>query len=150
VAGGPLVAGLILGRVGRTRSLVWALPYGANMTLRQLGVVLFLAAIGLKAGGTLSTTIGQIAPLRLVLGGAAISVLPVAATILVGRRFLKMPLSVLVGTLAGIQTQPAVLAFAEERTGNDLPALGYATVFPIAMIAKILFAQIALQWGGGP
>lgn len=149
VAGGPLVAGLILGRVGRTRSLVWALPYGANMTLRQLGVVLFLAGIGLKAGGTLSTTIGQIAPLRLVLGGAAITALPVAATILVGRRLLKIPLSVLVGTLSGIQTQPAVLAFAEEKTGNDLPAVGYATVFPIAMIAKILFAQIVLQWGGG-
>ena len=68
----------------------------------------------------------------------------------VGRRLLKIPLSVLIGTLAGIQTQPAVLAFAVEKTENDLPNVGYATVFPLAMIAKILFAQIVLQWGAGP
>ena len=147
LAGGPLVVGLVLGRIGRTGSLVWTLPYGANMTLRQLGVVLFLAGVGLKAGGTLGATLGQIAPLRIVLGGAAVTCLSVASTMVVGR-LMRIPLSVLVGTLAGIQTQPAVLAFAVERTENDLPNVGYATVFPVAMIIKILFAQLVLQAGG--
>ena len=150
IAGGPLLVGLILGRVGRTGSRVWSQPYGANMTLRQLGVVLFLAGVGLKSGGTLSTTVGQIAPSKVILGGMAITVFSIGATLTVGRRLLKIPLSVLIGTLAGIQTQPAVLAFAVEKTENDLPNVGYATVFPLAMIAKILFAQIVLQWGAGP
>jgi putative transport protein len=146
LAGGPLVVGLVLGRVGRTGPLVWSPPYGANMTLRQLGVVLFLAGVGLKAGGTLGHTLPQLAPLRIVLAGAALTTLSVTAVMLVGRRVLRMPLSILAGTLAGIQTQPAVLALATEKTENDLPNLGYATVFPVAMIAKILLAQLLLQW----
>ena len=148
LAGGPLVVGLVLGRLGRTRSLVWSLPYGANMTLRQLGVVLFLAGVGFKAGGTLGATLGQIAPLRIALAGAAVTALSVSLAMLVGRRILRIPLSVLAGTLAGIQTQPAVLALAVEKTESDLPNLGYSTVFPVAMIAKIVFAQVVLQWGG--
>ena len=129
-AGGPLVVGLVLGRVGRTGPLVWSPPYGANMTLRQLGVVLFLAGVGLKAGGTLGHALPQLAPLRIVLAGAALTTLSVTAVMLVGRRVLRMPLSILAGTLAGIQTQPAVLALATEKADTDLPNLGYATVFP--------------------
>ena len=148
LAGGPLVAGLILGRLGRTRSLVWSLPYGANMTLRQLGVVLFLAGVGIRAGETLATALGQIGPFRIAAAGAIITALSVSATMIVGWRVLGIPISVLVGIMAGIQTQPAVLALAVERTENDLPNVGYATVFPIAMIAKILLAQLLLRWGG--
>jgi putative transport protein len=72
----------------------------------------------------------------------------VSAAVIIGRRLLGIPLSVLAGTLAGIQTQPAVLAFAIEKTDNDLPNLGYTTAFPVAMIAKILLAQLILQSGG--
>ena len=81
-----------------------------------------------------------------MLAGAALTTLSVTAVMLVGRRVLRMPLSILAGTLAGIQTQPAVLALATEKTESDLPNLGYATVFPVAMLAKILFAQLLLQW----
>jgi putative transport protein len=148
LAGGPLVAGLILGRIGRTGSLVWSLPYGANMTLRQLGVVLFLAGVGIRAGGTLSSAAAPISPLRIAIGAAIVTAASVAVAMLVGRLLLRIPLSVLAGTLAGILTQPAVLALAVERSDNDLPNAGYAAVFPIAMIGKILLAQLILRWAG--
>jgi putative transport protein len=148
LAGGPLLAGLILGRLGRTRSLVWSLPYGANMTLRQLGVVLFLAGVGIRAGGTLSSALGHISPVRIAVGAALVTALSVALAMVVGRRLLRIPLPVLAGMLAGILTQPAVLALAVERSENDLPNVGYAAVFPVAMIAKILLAQLLLRWAG--
>jgi putative transport protein len=149
LAGGPLVMGLILGRLGRTGPLVWSSPYGANMTLRQFGVVLFLAGVGCKAGSALSTA-ASISVIQTLLLGAVITATVVVGTLFVGRRVLGVPLSVLVGILAGIQTQPAVLAFGVEKTGKDLPNVGYATVFPLAMIVKILLGQLVLQLGGVP
>ncbi|MDF3065162.1 MAG: hypothetical protein K0R38_763 [Polyangiaceae bacterium] len=147
LAGGPLVMGLILGRLGRTGPLVWSSPYGANMTLRQFGVVLFLAGVGCKAGSALSAAT-SVSVVETLLLGATITATVVLVTLFVGRRVLGVPLSVLVGILAGIQTQPAVLAFGVEKTGKDLPNVGYATVFPLAMIAKILLGQLMLQLGG--
>lgn len=144
LAGGPLVMGLILGRLGRTGPLVWSSPYSANMTLRQFGVVLFLAGVGVSAGGAL-TTASSLSVLQVLLAGATISTSVVIGTLFVGRRLLRVPLSVLVGILAGVQTQPAVLAFSVEKTGKDLPNVGYATVFPLAMIVKILLGQLVLQ-----
>ena len=141
--------GLVLGRLGRTGPLVWSSPYSANMTLRQFGLVLFLAGVGSEAGGALSTAVG-VSVLQVVFIGAAITMSIVLGTLVVGRYILGVPLSVLVGILAGIQTQPAVLALAVDKTGKDLPNIGYATVFPLAMIAKILLGQLALQLGGGP
>ena len=143
-AGGPLVMGLILGRLGRSGPLVWTPPYSANMTLRQLGLVLFLAGVGLKAGVSLSHQPDSGA-WSVLLAGAAVSAFVVVATVFVGYRWLKIPLGVLVGILAGVQTQPAVLAFALEKTERELPNVGYASVFPLAMICKILLAQLALQ-----
>lgn len=150
LAGGPLVAGLILGRVGRTGPLVWSSPYGANITLRQLGVVLFLAGIGLKAGGSLVGPVSHDAVLQTVLAGLVVTTTSTLATLYVGHRLLRIPLGVMVGMLAGVQTQPAVLASAVEKTGRDLPNVGYASVFPLAMISKILLGQILFQIAGAP
>jgi putative transport protein len=148
LAGGPLLVGLILGRLGRTGPLVWTSPYGANLTLRQFGLVLFLAGAGLQAGAVLASALGQGVVVRMVAAGAIISSCSALLTVIVGHRILRVPLSVVVGMLAGIQTQPAVLAFALEKTGRDSPNIGYANVFPIAMISKILLAQIILQCTG--
>ncbi|MFZ5894935.1 MAG: aspartate:alanine exchanger family transporter [Myxococcota bacterium] len=145
LAGGPLIVGLILGRIGRTGSLVWSSPYGANMTLRQLGVVLFLAGVGIKAGGTLGHTLTQGPVWQVALIGALVTSTSVLLAIFVGHKLLRIPLGVMVGTLAGIQTQPAVLAFAVEKTGRDLPNVGYAAVYPLAMILKIVLAQIVFK-----
>ena len=143
LAGGPLVAGLVLGRLGRSGPLVWVPPYGVNLTLRQFGLVLFLAGIGLKAGSELAGNVPAEALRTLVVGGV-ISFVTTLVAIAVGHRLLRIPLGVMVGTAAGLQTQPAVLAYAIERTGKDLPNVGYVTVFPVAMIAKIVVAQLLL------
>jgi putative transport protein len=148
LAGGPLLVGLILGRLGRTGPLVWTSPYGANITLRQLGLVLFLAGAGLQAGAVLGGTLEQGAAWRIVLSGAFVSLVSSLLTVFVGHRILRIPLGVVVGMLAGVQTQPAVLAYATEKTGRDLPNVGYAAVFPIAMISKILLAQFILHASG--
>jgi putative transport protein len=147
IAGGPLLVGLLLGRVGRTGPLVWSSPYGANLTLRQLGLVLFSAGVGIKAGSILGGMLSPGLIAQAALAGAGITTSALAAAMFVGHRVLRIPLAVMVGALAGIQTQPAVLAYALEKTGKELPNLGYASVFPLSMIAKIVLAQLALQFG---
>ena len=143
-AGGPLIAGIAFGAIGRSGPLLWQIPYGANLTLRQLGVVLFLAGIGTRSGQAFAAEVADPRSLLIIAGGAAVTITVAAATMAIGYRFLKIPMGVLIGMLAGIQTQPAVLAFALDETGDDLPNNGYASVFPVAMIAKIVLAQLML------
>jgi putative transport protein len=145
-AGGPLIVALILGYLERTGPIVWSLPYSANLTLRQFGLTLFLAAIGTRSGYSFANTFAEGGGLAVALfvGGAAITCLTAIATLAVGFKLLKIPLSLLIGMLAGLGTQPAVLAFANEQTKNELPNIGYATVYPMAMVAKIVGAQLLL------
>ncbi len=144
LAGGPLVVGLILGALERTGPITWQLPYNANLTLRQLGAALFLAGVGLRSGYAFVGTVGSGDGLAmLVLGGAA-TALAALLVIWLGRVLLHAPVDVLCGIVAGMQTQPAVLAFAVEQADNELPNTGYATVYPVATLAKILLAQILL------
>jgi putative transport protein len=143
-AGGPLIVALILGALGRTGRLVWNLPYSANLTLRQIGLVLFLAGVGTRAGYTFVTTLTQGSGMAIFLAGVAITSITALATLWIGHRLLNIPMSLLLGTLAGLQTQPAVLGFASEQTGNELPNIGYAIVYPVATISKIIFAQLLL------
>ena len=144
VAGGPLLVGLVLGRLGRTGPFFWHLPFSANVTLRQLGLTLFLAGIGVGSGFAFVETIRGGGFVPIVLSGAAIAAAISFAMLFVGYRFLKIPMPLLAGLLAGLQTQSVVAAFAEERTKNDLPAVGYAEVYPLATVAKILLAQALL------
>ncbi|RMG51679.1 MAG: transporter [Chloroflexi bacterium] len=144
LAGGPLIVALILGWRGRTGPIIWSLPYSANLTLRQVGMTLFLAGIGTRAGYSFFTTITQGNGLFLFIGGALITIPIALLTLFIGYKLLKIPFSLLIGMLAGLQTQPAVLAFANEQTGNEAPNIGYAMVFPTAMVVKIILAQILL------
>lgn len=141
-AGGPLVVGLLLGRVGRTGSLVWTMSYSANLTLRQLGLVLFLAGIGTRSGYAFVSTLRQGGGLTLLGAGALVTCGTVVACLWLGHRLLKIPMGVLIGIVSGVQTQPAALGFASEQTRNDLPNVGYASVYPLATIAKIVLAQV--------
>jgi putative transport protein len=145
-AGGPLVVAMILGTYARTGSLIWILPYSANLTLRQIGLILFLAGVGTRAGSSLFTTFAEGNGLQIVLVGALVSCAIPLATMSVGYWLLRIPMSMLVGMVAGLQTHPALLSFASEQTGNDVPELGYAAVYPIAIIAKIIFAQLLVAW----
>ncbi|MBX7120108.1 MAG: transporter [Gemmatimonadaceae bacterium] len=142
VAGGPLLVALLLSALDRTGPLVWNLPYGANLTLRQFGLVLFLAAIGTRAGGAFLGTLTSRGGLALLGAGAAITLATALATLWIGHRILRVPLSLLSGMLAGLQTNPAVLGFASEQSRSDVPTIGYATVYPLATVLKILLAQL--------
>lgn len=143
-AGGPLIMGLLLGSVARTGKMVWTIPYSANMTLRQIGLVLFLAGIGTRAGYSFFTTLAQGGGLAIFGLGAVITTIAALLTLWIGYRLLHIPMNILVGLLAGLQTQTAVVGYALEQTRNDLPNLGFASVYPIATITKILFVQVLL------
>jgi putative transport protein len=140
-AGGPLVIGLVFGALGQTGPFTWQLPYNASLTLRQLGAVLFLAGVGTRSGYAFVDSLAAGAGLELLLLGAAVTSLSAVLIILGGVFLLRSPTGVLAGIAGGLVTQPAVLAFAVEQTGSDLPNTGYATVYPVATITKILLAQ---------
>lgn len=144
IAGGPLVVALVLGTLGRTGCLVWQLPYSANLTFRQLGLVLFLAGVGTRSGYAFIQTLISREGLVLLLSGTTITLITALLTLIIGHKVYDIPMSLLIGMLAGLQTQPAVLGFASEQTGNDLPTIGYTTVFPLATIVKILVAQLLM------
>ncbi len=144
IAGGPLVAALILGAMGRTGPMVWSLPYSANLTLRQVGLVLFLAAIGTRSGYAFVTTLIQGNGALIFAAGTLVTAAAALATLWIGHKLMKIPMGLLIGMLAGLQTQPAVLGFSLEQSRNDLPNIGYATVYPTAMVVKILVAQLLL------
>ncbi|HEY9077840.1 MAG TPA: aspartate:alanine exchanger family transporter [Anaerolineaceae bacterium] len=140
IAGGPLIVSLLLGALGRTGPLLWNLPYSTNLTLRQIGLVLFLATIGTRAGDSFIFTLKTGGGFML-LGGAVITIMISVVILVIGYRFLHIPMGVLAGILAGVQTQPAVLSFALEDAKNDQPNYGYLAVYPLAMIAKIILVQ---------
>jgi putative transport protein len=138
-AGGPLIVALILGALRRTGPVVWTLPYSANLTLRQFGLILLLSAIGIRSGHTfVSTVIGGGAGL-IFLAGMTISLVTAFSTILIGYKILKIPFTFLTGMVAN---QPAILDFAVQKADNQLPNIGYALMFPVSLISKIVFVQI--------
>jgi putative transport protein len=145
-AGGPLIVALILGTIKRTGNLIWTLPYSANATLRQIGLVFFLAGIGTRAGYGFLSTFSKGGGVTLFVVGAAITFTATALHLWIGHRLLRIPMSILTGMIAGLFTQPAVLGYALEQTDNDLPNVGYASVYPVAMIAKILLVQAILSF----
>ncbi len=146
MAGGPLIVALTVGAIGRTGSFLWNIPYSTNLTLRQFGLVLFLAGVGSRAGYSFVTTLTQGNGVGLFVAGALITMATALAVIWCGYRLLKIPMGLLTGMLAGLQTQPALLSFAAEQSGDDLPNIGYAAVYPVATITKIVLAQMILAW----
>lgn len=144
LAGGPLIVALVLGHLGRTGPILWTLPYSANLTVRQLGLILFLAGIGTRAGYDFVQYFASGGGLLVFAAGAGMTFSAAALTLWGGATLLHLPFGTLAGTLAGLQTQPAVLGFALEQAKDDSPNLGYATVYPVAMIVKVLLGQILL------
>jgi putative transport protein len=144
IAGGTLVTALVVGALGRSGPIVWEMPFGANLTLRQIGLVLFLAGIGTRAGYAFFSMLQQGDGWLVLAAGAVITGITALVTLWVGYKLLRIPMGMMLGILAGLQTQPAVLGFALEQSDNELPNIGYATVYPVAMVAKILLAQILL------
>lgn len=148
-AAGPLLVGLVLGALRRTGPIVWNIPYSANLTLRQIGLILFLAAVGLGSGYTFRSTFAANSGVTLLLVGAFVSTVIPAITLVIGYKWLRIPFGKLVGMVAAQHTQPAVLGYALEDSADDAPNVGYALVYPVAMITKILLAQVLFVALGG-
>jgi len=144
VAGGPLFVALFLGAIRRTGSINWDLPYGANLTLRQIGLVIFLAGIGTKAGYTFMHSLTEGKGLDIFLVGIVLTLSVSLIIMFVGYRWLKFPFGFMAGLLSGLQTNAAILGFSQDQYGDEQPALGYTTVFPLAMVLKIVMAQLIL------
>ena len=140
-AGGPLIVGLILGRQGRTGPVVWTMSSNASLTVRQLGILFFLAAVGTRAGGSFVDTLTH-QGVALLLAGALVTALSAALILVLARRLFRLDAISSYGILAGIHTQPAALAFASAHTGSDSTNISYAAVYPVALIAKIVIAQV--------
>ncbi|MEW6493324.1 MAG: aspartate:alanine exchanger family transporter [Cyanobacteriota bacterium] len=147
LAGGPLLAALVLGWRGRTGPLVWDLPAETSATLRQLGFVLFFTAVGLKSGSHFVDAVMDNG-LVLLIVGAMITL--VATLILLGGAMLVLHLDwvTATGILAGGQTQPAILTFIGNLAKSEAPNVAYVSIMPTAMIAKIIAAQVLLWWLG--
>ena len=138
-AGGPLIVALLLGQLRRTGPIVWTLPYGANLTLRQVGLIFLLAGIGINSGQTFIQTLTTDLGYQLFLAGGGIAITTTVATLLVGYKLLNIPFSFLGGMVG---SQPAVLDFAVEQAGNKYPNIGYTRMLPVVLIGKILAVQI--------
>ncbi len=145
-AGGPLIVALILSALRRTGPVVWSVPYSANLTLRQLGLTILLAGIGIRSGYTFLATLSQEGGMTILLAGAVISLVTPLLVLWIGYRWFKLPFGVLTGIVSAVHTQPAVQATALTQARNDLPNHGYALAFPMATIAKILLAQIIVAF----
>ncbi|MEM7371341.1 MAG: TrkA C-terminal domain-containing protein [Bacteroidota bacterium] len=138
-AGGPLVVALILGAIRRTGPIVWNLPYSANLTLRQISLTFLLAAIGLKSGYTLFSILGESETWTIFVAGTLVSFGSALLALWVGYKLFNISFSILMGMVAN---QPAILDFAIQRTNNQFPTIGFSLMFPVALILKILFAQL--------
>lgn len=138
-AGGPLIVALILGSLRRTGSIVWTPSHSANLTLRQIGLSLLLAGIGIKSGRTFLETVQQGEGGFVFLASAIIAVSTTLITLFIGYKMMRIPFSFMTGMVG---SQPAVLDFALEQADNKFPLIGYTMILPLILIGKILVAQI--------
>lgn len=141
LAGGPLIVGLFLGALRRTGPIVWSLPYSSNTTLQQIGLILLLAGIGVSAGHSFVDSFNSDA-IWVFLASIVISMATAMTMIYIGYKFIKLPFTLLMGL---VSNQPAILDFATDRSDSMVPEIGYTMVFPIAMILKIVIAQVLLM-----
>ena len=141
VAAGPLVVGMILGWVGRTGPFVWGLPHAANSTIRQLGLLFFLAAIGLASGPDFAASAFSMTGLKVGMLAALIVVVN-AIVLLAGARWAGVSAQRASGGLAGLVGQPAILAFALSKRDDERIEAGYATLFALAIVVKIVMVQV--------
>ncbi len=144
LAGGPLVVAILLSRVANTGPLVWHMPTNANHMLREVGITLFLAAVGLRSGEKFVEVLLGSNGMHWLLYGAVVTAAPLAIVGLTARLWKKLNYAELCGLLAGSMTDPPALAFAQEMTASDAPAVAYATVYPVVMLLRVFSAQLVV------
>lgn len=142
IAGGPLIIAILIGRFGYKVHLVTYTTTSANMMLREFGLVLFLASVGIKAGGGFMETIVQGDGLKYVYTGFLITVIPILIVGTIARLKYKFNYFTIMGMIAGTYTDPPALAYANSVCSKEAPAVGYSTVYPLSMFLRIFTAQI--------
>ncbi len=142
IAGGPLIIAILIGRYGYKIHLVTYTTTSANMMLREIGLVLFLASVGIKAGAGFWETVAQGDGLLFVLTGFLITILPILIIGTIARLRYRFNYFTIMGMLAGTYTDPPALAYANSVCSKEAPAVGYSTVYPLSMFLRILTAQI--------
>ena len=144
LAGGPLIVAILISRFGYRYKLVTYTTQSANLMLREIGITMFLACVGLSAGDGFVDTIVNKGGFVWIGYGFIITMLPLLVIGLIGRHFFKLNYYTLMGLLAGSTTDPPALAYANATAGNDAPAVGYATVYPLTMFLRVLTAQLMI------
>ncbi len=144
LAGGPLIVSILIGRFGYKLKLVTYTTMSANLMLREIGIALFLASVGIKAGANFVNTVVDGDGLLYVGCGFLITVIPLLIMGAVARWHYKMNYFMLMGLIAGSNTDPPALAYSNQTAGNNAPAVGYSTVYPVSMFVRILTAQLLI------
>lgn len=143
LAGGPLIVAILIGRFGPHFKMVTYTTMSANLMLREIGLAMFLAAVGIGAGdGFVEAIING--GYKWIGYGVIITVLPLILVALLARLKFKINYYTLMGLMSGAMTDPPALGFANQSSGNDMPAIGYATVYPVVMFLRVLTAQLMM------
>ncbi len=142
IAGGPLIIAILIGRFGYRMKLVTYTTTSANMMLREIGLVLFLASVGIKAGAGFWETVVAGDGLKYVATGFLITIIPILIVGTIARMRFKFNYFTIMGMLAGTYTDPPALAYANSVCSKEAPALGYSTVYPLSMFLRIFTAQL--------
>ena len=144
LAGGPLIVSILISRVGPQYKMITYTTMSANLMVREIGISLFLACVGLGAGKGFIETVVNEGGYVWIGYGAIITVIPLLITGLIGRYGCKLNYYTLIGVLSGANTNPPALAYSNDLTSCDAPAVGYATVYPLAMFLRVLTAQLLI------
>lgn len=144
LAGGPLVVAILISRFGYKYKLVTYTTQSANLMLREIGITLFLACVGISAGDGFVDTIVNNGGFAWIGYGFIITIVPLLIIGSIGRYFCKINYFTLMGMIAGSTTDPPALAYSNATAGNDAPSVGYATVYPLAMFLRVLTAQLLI------
>lgn len=142
LAGGPLIVAILISKFGPQYKIVTYTTMSANLMLREIGISLFLACVGIDAGGNFVDTIVNGGGAIWILYGFIITIVPILIVGIIGRTIYKMNYYSLMGLIAGSTTDPPALAYANSTSGNDMPAVSYATVYPLTMFLRVLTAQL--------
>jgi putative transport protein len=141
IGGGPLIVALILGRLRRTGPMLWTMPLPANIVLRNFGLAMFLATVGVNAGQPFVRTVAESGPTMLFIG-VAVLLTTVFIVLLVGHYLMKIPYDDLVGVASGATGNPAILVYSTKMAPTERPDIGYAMIFPSMTLVKVIAAQI--------
>ncbi|MET4244929.1 TrkA C-terminal domain-containing protein [Bradyrhizobium sp. RT10b] len=148
IGGGPLIVALILGRLRRTGPMLWTMPLPANIVLRNFGLAMFLATVGVNAGQPFVRTVSE-SGFTMLFIGVAVLLTTVAIVLLVGHYVMKIPYDDLVGVASGATGNPAILVYSTKMAPTERPDIGYAMIFPSMTLVKVIAAQIVGLLAGG-